>query len=57
MFSPAPPVDPERRFYTLFFTQERARALRIGEDIFHDKNVITRPRGRCNVRAAAAELK
>jgi hypothetical protein len=55
MFSRAPPVDPERRFCTLFFTQERARALRIAADIFHDKNVITRPHARCNGRPAAAE--
>jgi hypothetical protein len=41
----------------LFSMQERARALRIAADIFHDKNVITRPHGRCNDGPSAAELK
>ena len=42
---------------TSFSTRERARALRFEADIFHDKNVITRPRGSCNDGPAAAELK
>jgi hypothetical protein len=52
----APPVAPARRFYTLFYAAAGG-ALRIAADIFRDKNVITRPHGKCNDGPAAAELK
>ncbi len=32
------------------------RTLRIAADIFYDKSVITKPRGGCNDRLAAAEF-
>jgi hypothetical protein len=51
--SPRQSVATAHRFYIFFY----AWALPTEADIFHDKNVITRPHGRCNDRPAAAELK
>jgi hypothetical protein len=54
--SSLPPVEAAFRFYTFFYVGPSA-GVTLRTDIFHDKNVITRPHGRCNDRPAAAELK